>query len=77
MLAALLGAASFVLLTLGYSAAAHLRGLFYDPTPFVVVGVAVVPFVGSLRAGCGEHRGGRQRERHYSQGSGSERPPTD
>jgi len=52
--AALLGATSFVLLTLGYSAAAHLRDLFYDPTLFVVVGVVVGPFVGiatsSLRA---------------------------
>lgn len=45
-LAALLGAVSFVLLTLGYSAAAQLRDLFYDPTLFVVVGVVVGPFVG-------------------------------
>ncbi|SDD98269.1 hypothetical protein SAMN04489747_2204 [Auraticoccus monumenti] len=43
---ALLGAASFVLLTLGYSASAHLQGLTYDPTLFVVVGVLVGPFVG-------------------------------
>ena len=44
--AALLGATSFVLLTLGYAAAAQLRDLFYDPTLFVVVGVVVGPFVG-------------------------------
>ena len=44
--AALLGATSFVLLTLGYAAAAQLQGLFYDPTLFVVVGVVVGPFVG-------------------------------
>lgn len=45
-LAALLGAVSFVLLTLGYTAAAHVRDLPYDPTLFVVVGVVVGPFVG-------------------------------
>ena len=45
-LAALLGAASFVLLTLGYSVAVELRDLSYDPTLFVVVGVVVGPFVG-------------------------------
>ena len=44
--AALLGATSFVLLTVGYAAAAQLRGLFYDPTLFAVVGVVVGPFVG-------------------------------
>lgn len=44
--AAVLGAASFVLLTVGYSASAHLQGLFYDPTLFAVVGVLVGPFVG-------------------------------
>ena len=44
--AALLGATSFVLLTLGYSAAAQLRDLSYDPTLFMVVGVVVGPFVG-------------------------------
>ena len=44
--AALLGATSFVLLTLGYSAAAQLRDLFYDPTLFGLVGVVVGPFVG-------------------------------
>jgi hypothetical protein len=44
--AALLGAMSFVLLTLGYSAAAQLADLFYDPTLFVLVGAAVGPFVG-------------------------------
>jgi hypothetical protein len=44
--AAALGAASFVLLVLGYTAAADLRGLHYDPTLFGVVGVVVGPFVG-------------------------------
>ena len=45
-LAAVLGATSFVLLTLGYAAAAQLRDLFYDPTLFALVGVVVGPFVG-------------------------------
>jgi hypothetical protein len=44
--AALLGATSFVLLTLGYSAAAQLQDLYYDPTLFALVGVVVGPFVG-------------------------------
>ena len=44
--AALLGATSFVLLTVGYAGAAQLRGLHYDPTMFAVVGVVVGPFVG-------------------------------
>src|SRR5687767_5031699 len=39
--AALLGATSFVLLTVGYSAAAQLQDLFYDPTLFGLVGVVV------------------------------------
>ena len=45
-IAALLGATSFVLLTVGYAAAAQLRGLYYDPTLFALVGVVVGPFVG-------------------------------
>ncbi|WP_069385906.1 DUF6518 family protein [Cellulosimicrobium cellulans] len=45
-LAAVLGAASFVLLTLGYTAAAYASGLAYDPLLFSVVGVIVGPFVG-------------------------------
>lgn len=45
-LAAALGAVSFVVLTVGYSASAHLQGLSYDPTLFVVVGIVVGPFVG-------------------------------
>ena len=44
--AALLGATSFVLLTVGYAGAAQLRGLHYDPTMFAVVGVVVGPLVG-------------------------------
>lgn len=45
-MAALLGAVSFVLLTIGYSVAAELQGLVYDPTLFGLVGVAAGPFVG-------------------------------
>lgn len=48
--AAVLGATSFVLLTRGYAAAAPLRDLFYDPTLFALVGVAVGPFVGIATA---------------------------
>ena len=40
------GATGFVLLTLGYSAAAQLQDLFYDPTLFALVGVVVGPFAG-------------------------------
>ncbi|PJI90932.1 DUF6518 family protein [Luteimicrobium subarcticum] len=43
---AVLGAVSFVLLVLGYTAASDLRGLHYDPLLFGVVGVVVGPFVG-------------------------------
>jgi hypothetical protein len=45
-MAAVLGAASFVVLTLGYTVSAQVDGLTYDPTMFVVVGVLVGPFVG-------------------------------
>ncbi|MFI2102245.1 DUF6518 family protein [Isoptericola sp. NPDC019693] len=48
--AAVLGAASFVLLTLGYTVAADLRGSFYDPTLFGVVGLVVGLFVGVAAA---------------------------
>ena len=44
--AALLGAMSFVLLTVGYAVAAQSRGSYYDPTLFALVGVVVGPFVG-------------------------------
>lgn len=44
--AAVLGAASFVLLVLGYTVAADVRGYVYDPTMFGVVGLIVGPFVG-------------------------------
>ncbi|GAA3627433.1 hypothetical protein GCM10022223_50900 [Kineosporia mesophila] len=47
---ALLGAASFVLLTLGYTLASALRGHPYDPTLFCLVGVVVGPFVGLAAA---------------------------
>jgi hypothetical protein len=48
--AAVLGAASFVLLTLGYTVAADLRGYFYDPTTFGAVGLVAGPFVGVAAA---------------------------
>lgn len=48
--AAVLGAASFVLLVLGYSAGAHLLGLFYDPTMFGAVGLVAGPVVGVATA---------------------------
>ncbi|MBN0040503.1 hypothetical protein JN535_10045 [Cellulosimicrobium cellulans] len=51
--AAVLGAASFLLLTLGYAVAADLRGYFYDPTTFGVVGLVVGPFVGVAAAWLG------------------------
>lgn len=53
--AAVLGAASFVLLVLGYSAGAHLHGLFYDPTFFGTVGLVVGPAVGVAAAWLREH----------------------
>lgn len=43
---ALLGAISFVLLTQGYSWAAALEGLYYNPMLFSIIGVLVGPFVG-------------------------------
>ena len=46
--AAVLGAASFVLLTLGYTVAADLRGFFYDPTLFGEEGHVGGPRVGWL-----------------------------
>ncbi|MGL5930937.1 MAG: DUF6518 family protein [Dermatophilaceae bacterium] len=41
------GAASFVALVLGYTAASDLRGLYYNPVFFGVIGVIVGPFVGA------------------------------
>jgi hypothetical protein len=46
VLAAVLGAASFALLTVGYAVSAQLQDLFYDPTSFVLVGLVVGPFIG-------------------------------
>lgn len=43
---AVLGAVSFVALVLGYALAADIRGLFYSPVLFGVVGILVGPFVG-------------------------------
>lgn len=45
-LAAFLGAGSFVLLTVGYAVASSVRGLYYDPLMFSLIGVLVGPFVG-------------------------------
>lgn len=47
---AVVAAASFVLLVVGYSAAAMLQGLFYDPALFGTIGVLVGPFVGVATA---------------------------
>ncbi len=48
--AAALGALSFVLLVLGYTAGAALNGLSYSPVLFGVVGVVVGPFIGIAAA---------------------------
>ncbi|MGO2061280.1 MAG: DUF6518 family protein [Microbacterium gubbeenense] len=45
-LAALLGAGSFVALTVGYAIVSTWRGFYYDPLMFSVIGVIVGPFVG-------------------------------
>jgi len=47
---AVLGAASFVALVLGYTLASQLRGLTYDPVLWGVVGVIAGPFVGAAAA---------------------------
>lgn len=49
-LSAVLGAVSFVLLVLGYTWAAGLRGLTYSPVLFTVVGLIVGPPVGLATA---------------------------
>jgi len=51
LLSALLGAASFVLLTVGYAVVSTARGLFYDPTTWALIGVCAGPFVGAAAAG--------------------------
>ncbi|MDP9829279.1 DUF6518 family protein [Kineosporia succinea] len=48
--AMVLGAVSFVLLTLGYTMASGLRGHTYDPTLFGLVGVVAGPVVGLATA---------------------------
>jgi hypothetical protein len=45
-----LGALSFLLLILGYTAGAQLNGLSYSPVLFGVVGVVVGPFIGLAAA---------------------------
>ena len=49
-LAAVLGALSFVVLVIGYTAGAQLQGLLYSPVLFGVVGLVVGPFVGVAAA---------------------------
>jgi len=44
--AAMLGAASFVLLIVGYAVALNLRGFAYSPVRWGVIGIVVGPFVG-------------------------------
>ena len=51
LLAAVLGAASFVLLTVGYAVVSQMRGLYYNPLMFSVIGVVVGPFVGVAASG--------------------------
>ncbi|MCO5293407.1 MAG: DUF6518 family protein [Homoserinimonas sp.] len=53
--ASLLGALSFVILVLGYSAGATWIGLHYSPLIFVVVGVVVGPFIGLAAAWLRDH----------------------
>ncbi|HEY3544892.1 MAG TPA: DUF6518 family protein [Propionicimonas sp.] len=48
--AAALGALSFLLLVLGYTAGAQLNGLSYSPVLFGVVGVIAGPFIGLAAA---------------------------
>ena len=48
--AVVLGAVSFVLLVVGYSIASQLRGLYYNPMMFGVIGVVAGPFVGGAAA---------------------------
>ncbi|QUQ69777.1 DUF6518 family protein [Kutzneria sp. CA-103260] len=47
---AVLGAASFLLLVLGYTLVAKLQGLFYSPIQFGLVGIVAGPFVGVATA---------------------------
>ena len=54
--AAALGAASFVCLVLGYTAASELRGLTYDPLLWGAVGVLAGPFVGMAAAAVVDRR---------------------
>ena len=49
-LGAALGAASFVLLVLGYAAAADVADLSYSPVRFGLIGLVVGPFVGAAAA---------------------------
>lgn len=53
--AAILGAVSFVLLVLGYAAAAGLEGLYYNPLLFSVIGVVAGPVVGVATSCLRDH----------------------
>ncbi|MCD5316066.1 DUF6518 family protein [Kineosporia babensis] len=55
VLAAMLGAVSFVLLTLGYTVMSLLRGAPYDPTLLSVVGLILGPIVGVATTWLREH----------------------
>jgi hypothetical protein len=54
---ALLGAASFVALVLGYTAVSNLRGFFFSPVFWSVVGLVAGPWVGAAAAAL--HQRGR------------------
>lgn len=49
-LATLAGATSFVLLVTGYAIASDWRGYYFNPTTWIVIGVAAGPFVGAASA---------------------------
>lgn len=50
VLGAILGAASFVLLVVGYTVASELRGLSYDPLFWSLVGIVTGPIIGACAA---------------------------
>ncbi|GAB3270845.1 DUF6518 family protein [Kineosporia babensis] len=50
VLAAMLGAGSFVLLTVGYTFGAAIRGYTYDPSFYSLIGLIAGPFIGLAAA---------------------------
>lgn len=56
---AVLGALTFVALTVGYAIVSAIRGFSYDPTTWAVIGLAAGPFVG---AAAGALRSVRRRQ---------------